>query len=181
MARTVSITKEHLLESSVNIIKTEGVEALTARRLAKEAGCSTQPIFRVYSGMDELCEDVFGVVLGMYNDHCASFNSSSDIPFVDLGLSYIAFAQENKELFRMLFVSDKRYGRSLYEMLNGDKGYVKNEISKAVSAGCKDGQGLFMKMWIFIHGSACMSITGDYDLDTNATKELLEAAERSFA
>lgn len=180
MARTVSITKQNLQDAAINIVKTEGAEALTARRLAKEANCSTQPIFRVYSGMEELCEEVFDIVCGIYSEYCANFPKSSDVPFVDLGLAYINFAQTNKELFKMLFVSDKRYGKSLYEILNGENGYVKEQISRAMAAGCKDGQGLFMKMWIFIHGSACMSITGDYDLDLEATKALLEDSERAF-
>ena len=30
-----------------------------------------------------------------------------------------------------------------------------------------------MKMWIFIHGAACMTITGDYDLPEAETKRLL--------
>jgi len=180
MARTVSVTKENLLDAAINIVKTEGAEALTARRLAKEAGCSTQPIFRVYSGMEELCEEVFGIVIKIYSDYCAEFKSCSDVPFVDLGLAYIGFAGEYKELFRMLFVSDNRYGKSLYELLNGENGFVKAQMNKASQMGCKDGQFLFMKMWMFIHGSACMALTGDYDLDSEATKNLLEEAERAF-
>ena len=180
MARTVSITKQTLLDAAVNIVKTEGAAALTARRLAKEAGCSTQPIFRVYSGMEPLCEEVFGIACNIYSDYCAGYERVSDVPFVDLGLAYISFAQTNKELFRMLFVSENRYGKSLYELLNGENGFVKEQISNAVKSGCKDGQGLFMKMWMFIHGSACMSLTGDYDLDIESTRTLLEEAERAF-
>ena len=37
-----------------------------------------------------------------------------------------------------------------------------------------------MKMWIFIHGSACMSITGDYDLDMEETKQLLRTVYKGF-
>ncbi len=38
-----------------------------------------------------------------------------------------------------------------------------------------------MKLWIFIHGAACMSLTGDYDLKEDETLRLLEEAYRSFA
>lgn len=181
MARTVFITRDNLLNAAVNIVKAEGVSALTARRLAKEAGCSTQPIFRAYSGMEELYKEVFAEAERIYSEHCMEFGSVSAVPFTDLGLAYISFAQKNPELFKMLFVSKERYGRSLYELLNGEGGMVKAQIASAIRNGCKDGEGLFMKMWMLIHGSACMAITGDYDLDTEATKELLEEAERAFA
>ncbi|MCR5594979.1 MAG: TetR/AcrR family transcriptional regulator [Lachnospiraceae bacterium] len=181
MPRTITITKENLIDASVSLLKREGQAALTARKLAKEAGCSTQPIFRAYQNMEELYADVFGVAAKIFSDHCASYPNDSNVPFVNLGLAYISFAQNNKELFRLLFLSDNRYGRSLVELLNGETDFLKAQISLAKEQGCKDPQGLFMKMWMLIHGSACMSLTDDYDLDIYATRSLLEDAERVFA
>ena len=37
-----------------------------------------------------------------------------------------------------------------------------------------------MRMWIFIHGSACMSLTDDYDLKEEETVKLLEEFYRVF-
>ena len=39
---------------------------------------------------------------------------------------------------------------------------------------------LFMKMWIFIHGSGCMAVTGDYDLDYDDSVVMLESAFNSM-
>ena len=181
MPRTISITKESLVEAAVNLLKREGMDALTARKLAKEAGCSTQPIFRAYQNMDELNADVFGVCAKLFSDHCSSYPADSKVPFVNLGLAYISFAQTNKQVFRLLFLSDNRYGRSLVELLNGETGFLKEQIASARAEGASDPQGLFMKMWMLIHGSACMSLTDDYDLDIAATRKLLEDAERVFA
>ena len=47
-------------------------------------------------------------------------------------------------------------------------------------AGCPDPGDLFMKMWIFIHGAACMSLTGDYDLTDQQTMQLLEPSYYAF-
>ncbi len=181
MPRTISITKENLIDAAIELLKREGLSALTARKLAKEAGCSTQPIFRAYQNMDELYADVFGVCAHIFSEHCASDRSASNVPFVNLGLAYISFAQSNKEIFRLLFLSDNRYGRSLLELLNGETGFLKEQIAAAKEQGCKDPQGLFMKMWMLIHGSACMSLTDDYDLDIESTQKLLEEAEKVFA
>jgi AcrR family transcriptional regulator len=181
MPRTITITRENLIEAAVSLLKREGMNALTARKLAKEAGCSTQPIFRAYQNMEELYGDVFGVCADLFNEHCASYSSDSNVPFVNIGLAYISFAQNNKEIFRLLFLSDNRYGRSLVELLNGDTGFLKEQIASAKAQGSADPQGLFMKMWMLIHGSACMSLTDDYDLDINETRKLLEDAEKVFA
>lgn len=44
----------------------------------------------------------------------------------------------------------------------------------------KSTADLFMKMWIFIHGAACMSLTGDYDLTDLQTMQLLEHSYYAF-
>lgn len=181
MARTVSVTKQNLMDAAFSLTSREGIESLTARKLAVEAGCSTQPIFRVYKSMDELCEEVFVMAAEAFGEYCYNYPDSSSVPFVNLGMAYISFAQQNKQLFRMLFISEKRYGRSLYELLNGNRGFVKEQILYAAKLGCKNPEDLFMKMWMFIHGSACMSLTDDYDLDKAATQTLLEETEKVFA
>lgn len=180
MARKESITKTMLLEAAFEMVKEEGIENLTARKLANKTGCSTQPIFRTYKNMEEVTEEVFHKAMDYYNEYYKNYRKTSGVPFVDLGMAYIAFAQNNKNLFKLLFVSEQRFGHSLYEILNGELQFVGHEINKAKNSGCKNPSGLFMQMWIFIHGAACMSLTGDYDLDENETKKLLADSYEAF-
>ena len=55
-----------------------------------------------------------------------------------------------------------------------------HEITLAKEAGCANPSDLFMKMWIYIHGAACMSLTGDYDLTDRETLMLLEDFYRRY-
>lgn len=181
MARKETITKDFLIDTAFIMAKSEGMENVTARKLAAKAGCSTQPIFRLYENMEELWNEIFIRAVSYYEffyDKCEKNNSE---PFVDLGIAYINFAKNEPELFKILFLSDKRYGKSLYEILNGEKGAVGTEMTKAKNAGCKDAGDLFTKMWIFIHGAACMVITGDYDLGEEDTIKLLVDTYKSFS
>ena len=180
MARKESITKTMLLDAAFQLVKDEGIESLTARKLAAKAGCSTQPIFRTYKNMDDVTEEVFAKAMGFYNEYYKNYKKGGGVPFVDLGMAYIAFAQKEKNLFKLLFVSEKRFGHSLYEILNGELQFVGHEINKAKNMGCKNPSSLFMQMWIFIHGAACMSLTGDYDLGEDETKKLLSDSYKSF-
>ncbi len=100
---------------------------------------------------------------------------------MDLGLIYIKFATEEPNLFKMLFLSEKKYDKSMYEILNGETGLVGEQMNKAKEAGCTNSGELFTKMWIFIHGAACMSITGDYDLKEDDTAKLLIDTYKSFS
>ena len=180
MARKESITKQMLLEAAFEMAKTEGLNNVTARRLADHAKCSTQPIFRIYRGMEELYDEVYEQVIIYFSDFCNEFQIQDETPFMKLGLAYIKFAEKEPQLFRLLFLETKRNGRSLYELLNGSNGVLMKEISKAKTQGAKDPSELFMKMWIFIHGAACMVITGDYDLTEEQTHSLLRESYQAY-
>ena len=58
MPPVIRFTKEAVLNAAYQLVRREGPAALNARAVAKELGGSTQPIFRAYTGMDELQSDV---------------------------------------------------------------------------------------------------------------------------
>ena len=180
MARKETITKSDILNTAFDITREEGFSKVSARTLAAKAGCSTQPIFRVYKNMEELGDDLFMKAIEFFSAYYTAFPKMNDTPFVNLGIAYIRFAEEEQQLFRLLFLSEDRHGKSLYDMLNGRNGAVVREINNAKFYGCKDPSGMFMKMWIFIHGAACMALTGDYDLQEEDTIKLLEESYNAF-
>lgn len=180
MPRKESITRKEIAAAAFRMARSEGMEEVTARKLAAAAGCSTQPIFRVYRNMEEVQADALDHAAAFFEEFYSNYPKSQSVPFVNLGLAYISFAQKEPNLFRAMFLSENRHGKSLYELLNGKHGNVMKEISQAKTEHCSDPQGLFMKMWIFIHGAACMAITGDYDLGITETVGELVAAYRAF-
>ena len=180
MARKETITMQMILDTAFAMTREEGFINVTARKVAAKAGCSTQPIFRVYKNMDELWDAVYQKAADFFRDYYSLFPRMGKAPFVNLGMAYIAFAREEKNLFDLLFVGGGPGKKSLYELLNGSTGNVVYEISLARAAGCPDPSALFMKMWIFIHGAACMTMTGDYDLTEVQTLELLENSYLAF-
>ncbi len=189
MARTESVTREDILNTAFAMAREEGAAMVTARRLAARAGCSTQPVFRVYNNMEELMEELFHKAADFFEEFQLSYSQSCRqafprqyrTPFLNLGMAYIQFAEADKHLFELLFLSPKRYGKTLYDLVNGRKGVIVKEVAKAADNGCRNPGGLFMKMWIFIHGAACMALTGDYDLTAEETADLLEDSYKAFS
>lgn len=187
MARKESITIQMISDTAFEMTREEGFANVTARKVAAKVGCSTQPIFRVYKNMEELWDAVYTRTAGFFQDYYSLYPRMSKMPFANLGMAYIAFAREEGHLFELLFAtqgggaeSGLVQRKSMYELLNGPEGNVVYEINLAKAAGCKDPGDLFMKMWIFIHGAACMSLTGDYDLTDRETLTMLENCYQSF-
>ncbi len=174
MARKELITKDKIGETAFALAKNEGIENVTARKLAPQIGCSTQPIFRVYANMSELYAEIYQKAIRNFGDYYENYKSEVDTPFLHLGLAYINYARDESKLFQFLFQSEYRGDRGLFELLNGKTAAVSREINRAAAAGCQNPSSLFMKIWIFIHGCACMVLTGDYDLTEEETIELLE-------
>ena len=183
MARKETITMDRILETAFAMTREEGFANVTARRVAAKAGCSTQPIFRVYKNMEELWDAVYERATAYFLDYYSLYPRTGKKPFSNLGMAYIAFAREEKHLFELLFVNTGSgiQRKSMYELLNGTEGNVVYEINLAKTLGCMNPQELFMKMWILIHGAACMSLTGDYDLTDVQTMGLLENTYQAFA
>ncbi|WP_026511543.1 MULTISPECIES: TetR/AcrR family transcriptional regulator [unclassified Butyrivibrio] len=181
MSRKATITQEEIVNAAFKITKKEGFDQITSRRLAAAAGCSTQPIFRIYDNMDQLKKDVITKAVGTFEEYCRKIEKTHDTPFVDLGLGYITFAQKNPNLFKLLFIStDANEGVSMYDIVNGTDENVVREVSRARDQGVPDAEQLFMKMWIFIHGAGCMAVTGDYDLEEADSVAMLESAYEAF-
>ena len=133
------------------------------------------------ANMEELSAAVYDKAVDFFRDYYDLYPRTSGVPFTNLGMAYIAFAREEKHLFEMLFLANLPFKKSLYEILNGENGNVKVEIASATQLGCKDAGAMFMQMWIMIHGIACMSLTGDYDLSEQETKAFLENSYSAFA
>lgn len=180
MPRKETVTMEKLLDTAFAMAREDGFAELTARKIAAKAECSTQPIFRSYNNMDELWEAVYEKSACYFQDYYSLFPRTSRIPFVNLGLAYVSFAREESNLFKLLFLDKKSGHKSMYELLNGKEGNVVAEINTARAEGCSQAGDLFVKMWIFIHGIACMTLTGDYDLSDIETKEQMEQAYQGF-
>ena len=182
MSRKATISQQEIIDAAFRITMEEGFDKITSRGLAQAAGCSTQPIFRVYENMEALKTDVYARSAAFYADYYADYEKTNSTPFVDLGMAYISFARQYPHLFRLLFLSEQTEGkRSMYDLVNGERDAVAKEASRAKEQGCANPNRLFMQMWIFIHGAACMSVTGDYDLNDKDSVALLETCYKDFS
>ena len=68
MARKESITIQDILHTAFEMTREEGFANVTARKVAAKAGCSTQPIFRVYKNMEEVWEAVYLKAIAFFSD-----------------------------------------------------------------------------------------------------------------
>ena len=61
MAAVKKINKEGILEAAYNLARREGIAAITARKLAKEISCSTQPIYENFVDMADVDAEIAAI------------------------------------------------------------------------------------------------------------------------
>ena len=109
MPRNALLTKEAVTAAGLAIVRREGQNALTARALSRELGCSLSPIFTVFKDMDEIQVSVKKAAEDFFADFMKDVNEF-ELAFKEFGLRLVRFAKQDGNLFDMLFLS--RGGRS---------------------------------------------------------------------
>ena len=101
------ITKDMILNTVLKITREMGFEAVNARSVAGRLECSTRPIFTCYKNMEELKKDFLDFVFEYYSRYAAEYRKAKTIkPYLFWPLSYIEFAKEETNLFKLLFIND---------------------------------------------------------------------------
>lgn len=172
MAPKVKVTKGQILTAAVNIVRRDGIGALNARDLAKRLNCSTQPIFSCYSTMEKLKTDVMEEAIKCYQQYLETGMKNPGFPpYKAAGMSYIRFAKEEKELFRLLFMRD-RTGERIDEITE-ETDCMARLISSATGLSYDQALQMHILMWIYVHGIATMVVTSYLDWDWETISSMM--------
>ena len=105
MPKATTINKEMIINSAFEIVREEGFYNISARKIAKKIGCSTQPIYWVYKNMDDLIQDVINKMISYLNEILKSYKKSGK-PFLDYGLGYVYIAYAEPVFFKAVYVDN---------------------------------------------------------------------------
>ena len=112
MPPKVKITRDMIIDAAFDIIRNEGSENLNARNIAARLNCSTQPVLYSFKTVDEIREAVYRKA----DEYHTSFilpKKTDKEPMLAMGLNYVRFGHEERNLFRFLFQSDKFTGMDI--------------------------------------------------------------------
>ena len=104
MPPKVKFQKEEIVRAALNVARQQGIDAVTAREVAKELGVSVGPIFTWFDSMEQLKEAVYEEAKILYRQYLEQ-GLSKPIPFLGVGQQYIRFAREEPELYKVLFLT----------------------------------------------------------------------------
>lgn len=179
MPPKVRITKQEIVDVAVALVRTEGEDALNARRIAQALGCSTQPIFSNFANMEELRQAVKTAAYALYASFLQTDMAAGKYPpYKASGMAYIRFAREEKELFWLLFMCD-RSGERIEEDRESIRALLE-QIMHALHVDEDTAYRFHMEMWVFVHGIATMIATSYLCWDEAMTSDILTDVYRGL-
>ena len=172
MPKQVSITKEMIDQTAFELVRTQGMEALTARNIADQAGCSTQPIYKIYRNLDELKEHMIRIA-GEYAGNIILHYCKTAIPFLNTGLGFIHFAATEKILFR-IFNIENYLRQPVFGPLEDKRLYgLMEELIGDSPLTTEERQELFLNTMIYTNGLAHLSYSGQLNMTERQVAERL--------
>ena len=149
-----------IITAAFRVIRAHGWEKCSARTIAQELGASTMPLYSGLKSMKALEEEIAKKASDLLISY--QLKSWSGMGFLDMGVGYVMFAQEEKQLFRMMYYrqpggDDEREMKRKYRTYVFDTLLDKlehEEIMAGLSA--EQRRGVLYKMWVFSHGLAML-------------------------
>ncbi|MBQ6334525.1 MAG: TetR/AcrR family transcriptional regulator [Erysipelotrichaceae bacterium] len=174
MPPKVKITKQMIENASFELVRTEGHENLNVRNIAKYLGCSTQPVLYGFKTVDEIREATYEMADKYHTEYIMPKEDDED-PMLALGLNYVRFGQEEKNLFRFLFQTDKFGGKDI-DTLFADPGLA--EILGVMASGLKtnieQAREMFLTFFCVAHGLASLLANNSMAYDEEKCRKMLE-------
>ena len=176
MSKEIKITKDMILEAAFDIVREKGLEEVSNRSIAKRLECSIRPIYYQFNNSDELKKELYNKIEKYFYKYIMD-NMIDNIPYYrQVGINYIKFAREEKNFFKILFMSKSDYLPEGFVSKSEDDF---KEISKLIKMSTKlnddDIKSFHIKMWMFTHGIATLLATDTVLLTEEQISNLLSS------
>ena len=168
------ITEDMIIEAAVRVARRDGYEQINARTVAKELGCSTQPVMYHFSTIDSLKRAAFARADRLHGEYLMRVSPGVD-PVLSIGLNYIRFAVEEPQLFRFLFQSGFVQENSLMEMVRSEAlEPVLSVMRESAGLDAEQTRAVFLTVAMFAHGYASIIANKDLEYDEKLIAKHLE-------
>ena len=171
MPPKTKITKDEIIETALELVRKHGESSINARAIASFLNCSTQPIFSNFSNMDELRKAVITRAYNIYLNFIKSESENQKYPqYKAFGMAYVRFANEEKALFKLLFMRDRTT-----EDLSPSSDFEKSVeiIMKNNNVTREKAMLIHLEVWSCVHGIGVMLATSFLPLEYEFVSDIL--------
>ena len=169
------INRQMILDASLEIIREQGHEMISARTIAEKLGCSTQPVMYHFRTIEEIREAVYKLADEYHTCFIMPKGDKGYDPLLELGLNYIRFGFEEKNLFRFLFQTNSFAGLNAAALM-ADPGLGEMLTMVSSTIGCTEDEArdAFFNLFVAAHGIASLIANNSMDYEEDTFRKVLE-------
>ena len=174
MSTRIKISKDMILDAAFDIVRKDGMEKLSNRELANRLKCSIRPIYYQFENVQQMQKELYAKIEHYFYKFILD-NMVEEIPkYKQVGINYIKFAQKEKRLFQILFMSDIGLTPDAFVSKAGeDYEEVEKLIKISTNIRDEDIKEFHTKMWFFCHGIATLVASDTIKLTDKQIQDLL--------
>jgi AcrR family transcriptional regulator len=101
--KAITFQKDAVLDAAVAVVRSRGLDGLTARAVAARLRSSVAPVYKAYGSMDGLTRAVLQAARQLMDERTRQVYS--DVPFLNIGVGIVELARDESRLFQALFLS----------------------------------------------------------------------------
>ena len=177
------VSKVNVSDTAFLMTREYGFKEVTARKLAEQLGCSTQPIFRAYENMEELRMDLFYMSTEFFNEYIiGKCKKARNKPvYITVATAYIELACKEKYLFELIASIDDFGTQTIGEFLEKEEWRnILDKLPGMEKMEFESKRELFMMLWMFVHGLASLIVSKRVIMNDKQVRNLLEKAYEGF-
>lgn len=176
MASNKNVSYEEIVAEAIRIVRKNGIEAVNDRNIAKNLNCSVQQINKTFTTKDKLKSAVVRRTFEIYKEVMEKALEKDN--FIEMGLDYLYFIKNEKNLFKLLFMSNLHKNKNLLNITgaNPNNNKVRTIISNTTGLKKSKADEMFSGMWFVLHGIGSLLATNDCDFNDDEVRQLLSNA-----
>jgi AcrR family transcriptional regulator len=182
-----------LLQSALEILEQDGIQALSLRAVARRAGVSQAAPYHHFKDKLSLFGAVATYGMNRLADTCNSYYDP-DLPgyqsLMTLGVGYLAFAKDNPNLFRLMFgvelsdyyleANDKAYLEAIEATSEVRSRAVNGAFDQVHTSNPEQIEQIAVSVWAIVHGFATLIVDRKLEFPPTDSPEFQEHAIRHF-
>ena len=181
MARPVTVTKERILSASLDLVRSGGPSALTARNLCTRLGCGANAIFSSFGSIQGVRDAVREEARKLYRKRVGD-GFLLNPPFKGFGIAFIWFAMDEPHLFSMIMESQAQPAsyKDYIDSYVGFKAESLSAIADTFGLHGEDAETLYYQLILVAMGLASTCTNGRSGLTIPQVSEILGKNVRAF-
>lgn len=172
--------RDEVVAAALQITRTKGLDALNARAVAAQLGCSTQPLFREFSSMEQIRQEVYLAAMQVYDGYMARSSELAATPYLGCGMAYLLFAREEPKLFELLYMRSQTPNASVKQLQDQRFETIVQVVMQKFGYDHDKAQRFHEHIWIYTHGLAAMLASGYLNFSDDELQQLLREVFQSM-